>query len=188
MRTLQLIALAILLLALSSACGAEPQATAGFTTITTATLTPNDQIAQPTGPVVLSLSGKIGTTNSPGRLDFDMETLEKLGLIEFTVDDPYLKRATTYQGVMLQRVLDLARIPQDATTLHTIALNDYATDVPIKPISKWPVMLATRRDGQRMPVADKGPLEIVFPYNSFTIDPAVYDPMWVWQLRSVEVQ
>ena len=188
MRTLQLFALAILLLVSVSACGAEPKATAGFTTITAATLTPNDQIAEPTGPVVLSLTGKIGTTNSPGRLDFDMETLEKLGLIEFTVDDPYLKRATTYQGILLQRVLDIARVPQYATMLRAIALNDYATDVPIKPISQWPVLLATKRDGQRMPVADKGPIEIVFPYNSFTIDPTVYDPMWVWQLRSFEVR
>src|SRR4029434_10004736 len=101
MRTLQLFALAILLLVYVSACGAKSRATAGFTTITAATLTPNDQIAEPTGPVVLSLTGKIGTTNSPGRVDFDLETLEKLGLIEFTVDDPYLKRATTYQGILL---------------------------------------------------------------------------------------
>src|SRR5215212_1333736 len=121
MHTRQVIALAILLFAFASACGAEPKAT-GFTNITAATLTPNDQIAQPTGPVVLSLTGKIGTTNSPGRLDFDMETLEKLGLSEFTVDDPYLKRATTYQGIILQHVLDIARVPQDATTLRAVAL------------------------------------------------------------------
>ncbi len=49
-------------------------------------------------------------------------------------------------------------------------------------------MLATKRDGQRMPVSDKRPLEIVFPYNSFEIDPVAYDPMWVWQLRSIEVR
>jgi hypothetical protein len=109
-------------------------------------------------------------------------------MIEFTVDDPYLKRPTTYQGVIVQRVLDVAHIAQDATTLHAVALNDYATDVPIKPLGQWPVMLATKRDGQRMPVSDKGPIEIVFPYNSFTIDPTVYDPMWVWQLRSFEVR
>ena len=97
MRTFQLIALAMLLLALVSACGAEPKAT-GFTTITPATLTSNDQIAQPTGPVVLSLTGKIGTTNGPDRLDFDMETLEKLGLIEFTVDDPYPQARDNLSG------------------------------------------------------------------------------------------
>jgi hypothetical protein len=82
----------------------------------------------------------------------------------------------------------VVQVAQDATTLHTVALNDYATDVPIEPIGKWPVMLATKRDGQRMPVSDKGPIEIVFPYNSFQIDPTVYDPMWVWQLRSIEVR
>jgi hypothetical protein len=188
MRTLKLITIGMLFLTLAAACGAEPKADLGFTTITPATLTPNDTIAQPAGAVVLSLTGKIATTNAPGRLDFDMDTLERLGVIEFTVNDPYLKRSTTYQGVLLQRLLDVARVPQDAVTLHAVALNDYATDVPIKPISQWPVILATKRDGQRMPVADKGPLEIVFPYNSFPIDATVYDPMWVWQLRSLEVR
>ena len=84
MRTLKLITLTLILLALASACGAEPKANAGFTTIAPATLTANDQVAPPSGPVVLSLTGKVGATNGPGRLDFDMETLEKLGMIEFT--------------------------------------------------------------------------------------------------------
>jgi hypothetical protein len=188
MRTLKLIAIGTLLLTLLLACGAEPKVDAGFTTITAGTIAPNDTIALPSGPVVLSLTGKIGVTNVTGRLDLDMDTLERLGLSEFTVDDPYLKRSVTYQGVLLKRLLDVARVSQDATTLHTVALNDYATDVPIEPLGKWPVMLATKRDGQRMPVSDKGPIEIVFPYNSFKIDPTVYDPMWVWQLRSIEVR
>lgn len=172
-----------------SACGAASNsANPGFTIITAGTLSPSESIAAPSGPVVLSLSGKIGVTNAADRLDFDMETLERLGVVEFTVDDPFLKRSITYQGVLLRRLLEVARVPQEATTLHTIALNDYATDVPIEPISAWPVMLATKRDGQRMPVSDKGPIEIVFPYNSFEIDPVAYDPMWVWQLRSIEVR
>jgi hypothetical protein len=188
MRTLKLIAIGVLLLTFLSACGVQPTTEAGFTTVTAGTIAPNDTIAPPSGPVVLSLTGKIGVTNAAGRLDLDMDTLERVGLIEFAVDDPYLKRSVTYQGVLLKRLLDVARVPQDATTLHAVALNDYATDVPIEPIGKWPVMLATKRDGQRMPVSDKGPIEIVFPYNSFQIDATIYDPMWVWQLRSFEVR
>src|SRR5262245_54160035 len=188
MRILKLIAIGALLLTSMSACGAESKVDLGFTTISTGTIAPNDSIPPPTGPVVLSLSGKIGVTNVADRLDLDMDTLERLGLIEFAVDDPYLKRSTTYQGVMLKRLLDVAKVPQDATTLHAVALNDYATDVPIEPVRTWPVMLATKRDGQRMPVSDKGPIEIIFPYNSFKIDPTTFDPMWVWQLRSFEVR
>jgi hypothetical protein len=188
MSTLKRIALGVLLLTLLIACGAETGTRSAYTTISTGTLTPSDSIAPPAGPVVLSLTGKIGVTNAEGRLDLDMNTLERLGLIEFTVNDPFLKRGVTYQGILLTRLLEVARVPQDATTLHTVALNDYATDVPIAPTRTWPVMLATKRDGQRMPVADKGPIEIVFPYNSFDIDPITYDPMWVWQLRSMEVR
>jgi hypothetical protein len=185
----KLVIIGVFLCVCLSACGtASNSTTPGYTTISAGTLTPNDSIAAPSGPIVLSLSGKIGVTNTANRLDLDMETLEQLGVVEFTVGDPYLKRPVTYQGVLLKRLLEVARVAQDATTLHTIALNDYATDVPIEPVNTWPVMLATKRDGQRMPVSDKGPIEIVFPYNTFPIDPVVYDPMWVWQLRSIEVR
>lgn len=188
MRPFKLIAIALLLLPLLPACGATPQTHAGYTTVTTGTITPNEQIAPPSGPVVLSLTGKIGLTNAEGRLDFDLETLERLGLVEFTVNDPHIKRLVTYQGVLLQRVIELARVSPDATTMRAVALNDYATDVPLAPVKEWPVMLATKRDGQRMPVADKGPIEIVFPYDSFPIDPETHDQMWVWQLRTLEVR
>src|SRR5262245_25954864 len=106
MRTLKLIAIGILLLTLLSACGTQPYTEAGFTTVTAGTIAPNDTIAPPSGPVVLSLTGKIGATNAAGRLDLDMDTLERVGLIEFAVDDPYLKRSVTYQGVLLKSLLD----------------------------------------------------------------------------------
>ncbi len=179
-----LIAMASLLLL---SCGMTGGNAAAYRTVTPGTLTPNDPIPAPTGPVVLTLTGTIGATNGSNRLDFDMDALERIGLIEFTVDDPHLKRSVTYQGVLLQRLLDVARVGEQATTLDTIALNDYKTKVPIEATKDWPVMLATKRDGQRMPVADKGPIEIVFPYNSYQFDPTIYDPMWVWQLRSIEV-
>ena len=60
------VVLAILLLALALACGAGPKATAGFTTITPATLGQTIRSARPTGPVVLSLTGKIGATEQHG--------------------------------------------------------------------------------------------------------------------------
>ena len=93
---LKLLAVGAVLIALLSACGTQPSADTRFTTITASTIAPGSPIAAPSGPVVLSLSGKIGVTNAASQLDFDMDTLEQLGLIEFAVDDPYLKRSVTY--------------------------------------------------------------------------------------------
>lgn len=177
-----------LLVILLSACGGSAATTTGYTTISPATIAPGDAVPAPTGEVILTLRGKIGHTNVGDRLDFDMETLERLGVVEFKVNDPHLKAATTYRGVLMERLLAVARVPSDAVNLQAIALNDYKVPVPISAMRQWPVILATLRNGERMPVSDKGPLEIVFPYDSFEIDRTLHDPMWAWQMRTLEVE
>ncbi len=138
----------------------------------------------PSGPVVLTIKGMIGTRNVDDRLDFDMQTLERLGLVEYEVDDPFLKRVVSYRGPLLRDVLAVAGIAPSATEVFATALNDYKTTIPLE-VNTWPVIIATTRDGKPMPVEDDGPLEIVFPSKHFNIDPIVYNQMWVWQLREL---
>ncbi|GAB4213288.1 MAG: hypothetical protein OHK0022_50200 [Roseiflexaceae bacterium] len=180
LRRWAVLAVALLVLA---ACAARPPA---FREAGPASLRPGQPVPTPSGPVVLTLHGLVGCTNQGDRLDFDLATLERLGLISYVVDDPELKRPIAYTGVLLERVLDAACIPAEATTLYATALNDYKVTIP-RSVVRWPVMIATLREGKRMPVADKGPLEIVFPTRAAVFDPVVYNPMWVWQLRSIEV-
>jgi hypothetical protein len=47
-----------------------------------------------------------------------------------------------------------------------IALNDYTSEVPIEDFARYHTILALKRDGEYMPVRDKGPLFIVYPYDS----------------------
>nr|VUD34293.1 oxidoreductase [Raoultella sp. NCTC 9187] len=49
---------------------------------------------------------------------------------------------------------------------RVIALNDYTTIVPIDDFHKFPVILALKMNGEYMRVRDKGPLFIVYPYDS----------------------
>lgn len=167
------------------ACG-SPNPADVYRTVTEPTLRPGDTVPVPTGPVVLSLTGKIGLTNVDNRLDFDLATLERLGLVEYQVDDPLLK-AMSPRGVLLKNVLDVAKIAPDAKELFASARNQYTTTIPLD-IMKWPVVIATMRDGQRISMEERGPIEIVFPNRSYEIDPVIYDKMWVWQLESLNVQ
>ncbi len=160
--------------------------TPAFTEVGPASLRPGQPVPAPAGPAVLTVRGRVGCPNRAGRLDFDMVTLERLGLVAYVVDDPELKRAVAYTGVLLERVLAAACAPAEAATLYASALNDYTATIP-RAVTRWPVMIATLREGLRMPVADKGPLQIVFPNRAAAFDPVVYNPMWVWQLRSIEV-
>ncbi|XSG76181.1 molybdopterin-dependent oxidoreductase [Herpetosiphon llansteffanensis] len=158
-----------------------------YTVVTPATINAGDPIPAPTSEVVLSLSGLIGQTNNGQQLDFSMETLEQLGVVEYTLADPFLGRSVTYQGVLISSIFAAAKVGDSAKTIKAIALNDYSVDIPIDELRTMPVILATRLDGERMAVSDKGPLEIVFPYHAYKLEHEKYVGMWIWQLRSMEI-
>jgi hypothetical protein len=184
----QYIFLALLVITgLLASCGKPATTNQGYTTVAEGTLKGGDQVPPPTEEVVLSIEGKIQTRNVNNRLDFDLPTLERLGLVTYDVNDPDLKREVTYTGVLLTRVLEVAKLEPDAKTLATTALNDYKVEIPLD-VLRWPIMIATMRDGARMTIEEKGPIEIVFPNKSFDITPILTNPMWVWQLRSIQVR
>ena len=72
-----------------------------------------------------------------------------------------MKRA---EGVGMARLMDFVGATGSSITVK--ALNDYATDIPMEDFNKYPVILALKRDGAYMPIKDKGPLFIVYPYDS----------------------
>jgi hypothetical protein len=187
--------LAVLGLVLSAvACSgsdvADPPATdPGFQRTSAPTLKPGQPVPAPTDEVILSISGAISTANVDGRLDLDMATLESVGTVTYSVDDQQAEgRVVRFEGVLLSDVLAVAGVSADATTLVTTALNDYSIDIPLSDASESPVMIATRVDGDRMPVDRFGPTRVVYPYSSHDLDPVVYDPRWIWQLASIVVR
>ncbi|NJP04625.1 MAG: hypothetical protein HC837_02810 [Chloroflexaceae bacterium] len=137
----------------------------------------------------MTLTGKIKRTNQGDELVFDMELLESLGVIEYTVQNPSPEReqADTHQGVLLENLFALAEIDADATKAHAIAWDDYTVDIPIS-VTQWPVMITTRRNGERISFHDLGPLQVIFPYHRFDIEPVIYDPMWIHQVHTLEIQ
>ena len=68
------------------------------------------------------------------------------------------------------------------------ALNDYETKIPVSDFETFDVLLALKRDGEYMPVRDKGPLFVIYPYDS---DPSLksqkYYSRSAWQLRRLSV-
>ena len=133
-------------------------ATVGATQAMAATL------AKPTGKVILTISGLIGNTNNGDKAEFDMPMIEALGTVSFTTKTPWYKDPVTFTGVPMDKLMEA--VGAKGTSLTVTALNDYATDVPVEDFKTHPVILATKRDGNYMPVRDKGPLFIVYNYDS----------------------
>ena len=121
-------------------------------------------IDQPAGKVVLTMSGKIANTNKDGTAQFDVAMLEKLGMQSFSTATPWYDGNVKFEGVPMAKLME--HVGATGSSITVKALNDYATEIPMEDFKKYPVILAIKRNDSYMPVRDKGPLFIVYPYDS----------------------
>ena len=121
-------------------------------------------LAAPAGKIILTISGKIGTVNQDQAAAFDREMLEALGVESLTTSTPWYDQPTKFEGISLAALL--AAVNAKGEFLTVVALDDYSIEIPISDFNKYNVILALKRDGQYMPVREKGPLFIVYPFDS----------------------
>lgn len=139
----------------------------------------------PTGPVVLTVKGKIANTNAGDTAQFDLEMLEKLKGRKGQMETPWTTGKVTFEGPLLREIL--SAVGASGTSLKVRALNDYAAEVPAED-AKLDTILATTLDGKPMSVRDKGPLMLVYPFD---LDAGLYNEKYfsrsVWQIKEIEV-
>lgn len=179
-----------LMLAACTPVSPTPTPGAIFTTVSEGTLKKGDAIPVPAGDAILTVTGNIGTSNIDAEqtVQMDIAALESMGLVEYSVKDPFEQKDIVYRGVLMSKLLEVLQVPSTAKTLHMVALNDYAVDVPIEDMYKYPVLLALQADGEYMPISTRGPAMLVYPYDDFTFDQAVYNDYWIWQIASIDVR
>lgn len=146
-----------------------------------------EPLARPEGRVILAISGRIGVTNTEGEAQFDRPMLEALGMESFTTRTPWHEGPVTFEGVRMARLM--GRVVARGTTLVATALNDYSTEIPISDFERFGTLLALKRDGQYMPVRDRGPLFIVYPYDSSPeLGVRLYYARSAWQVARMVVR
>jgi hypothetical protein len=176
------------LTALVAACTPAQDTKAVYTVVAEPKLKAGDAIPAPSGDVILTVTGKIGAANAGDAIEMDLATIESAGLVDYSMTDPFEGDKVVFRGPLMANLLDLWGVPQDATTLHVVALNDYVVDVPIVDLRKYPVIFAVQQDGEYMPVESRGPAMLVYPYEDFEFDKNIYNNYWAWQIKTIEVQ
>ena len=143
-------------------------------------------LPQPKGEVILEIAGRIGNSNGGDIATFDREMLETLGLETIKTATPWHTGEVRFEGCSLKKLM--ANVDASGKTVKAIALNDYVTMIPIEDFEKYGTILALKRDGQYMPIRDKGPLFIIYPYDS---DPNLRSQMYyarsAWQVKRLEI-
>jgi hypothetical protein len=138
------------------------------------------------GPVVLVLRGRLQRPNAGAVFQFDMAALEQLPQRSFRTRTPWYANPREFTGPLLRDVLGAAGA--EGSLLRISALNDYRVDVPFDDAVSRDPILARLLDGQPMPVRDKGPLFMIYPFDDRPeLRSAVYYSRSVWQVKSIEV-
>jgi hypothetical protein len=188
MKKIQILVYVVITAIILTACGSAPK-TEIYTRVSEAVIKPGDAISAPTGEVVLTIVGNIEQKNSGDSLQFDMSTLESLGVVEYDVDDPFVQKNIVYSGVLISELLEVAGASPDATTLTLTALDDYSVDMKISDTVQWPFLLGLKADSEYMPIDQNGPIISIIPYNDFPeLDHLTYDAVWVWSLYMITVK
>lgn len=118
----------------------------------------------PVGKPILTISGRITRTNVGKTARFDRAMLESMEQKGFETTTPWYTGPVRFDGVKMARLL--AAVGATGSSVTVAALNDYTTDIPVSDFEKYGVILALKRNGAYMPISDKGPLFIVYPFDS----------------------
>ena len=145
------------------------------------------ELSKPVGKVLLTVSGNIENTNEDGKAVFDITSLENLGAVSFQTSSPWYNGRTTFTGISLQKLMDY--VGAKGSVVKVTALNDYTTVIPLSDFKKYNVILALKINGEYMRIRDKGPLFIVYPYDSIPeLNNQIFYSRSAWQVSSMKIE
>ena len=139
------------------------------------------------GPVVLTVTGAITQTNAEGAAKLDLALLGAMGSVVVETTTIWTDGVQTFEGVELATLL--AALGAEGTVLRAIAHNDYAVDIPVSDAVAGGPVVAYLRNGAAMSMRDKGPLWVIYPFDSKPEyqSELIYSRS-IWQLDRIEVQ
>jgi hypothetical protein len=145
-----------------------------------------EPLPKPAGKPILTISGKIGQPNDGAVARFDRPLLESLGTGSFVTATPWYDHPVHFEGVPMDCVM--RAVAAAGKVLRVVALDDYATELPIDDFAKYGTLLALKIGGQYLSVSDKGPSFIIYPFDAFAeLRNAKYFGRAVWQVATMDV-
>ncbi|OHV82537.1 oxidoreductase [Ensifer sp. LCM 4579] len=134
--------------------------------------------------IILTIDGQIagGAPVNLRRAD-----LEAIGNATITTTTPWHDGVVTFEGVPLTRLME--KIGAHGKIAFVVALNEYVTEIPLSDFSEHGAILALKKDGRYMEVADKGPLFVIYPYDDKPeLKSEIYFSRSAWQVRTITIE
>jgi hypothetical protein len=118
---------------------------------------------------------------------FNMKFLKSLPQQTFVTQTPWYKDPVKFTGPLLRDVLAAAKAKGEV--INAVALDDYQAKIPFSDATDYDVIMAHQMDGKTLTAKDKGPLFVVYPYDSKAELQAVrFYERSIWQLKALRVE
>ncbi|MGJ8624915.1 MAG: molybdopterin-dependent oxidoreductase [Yoonia sp.] len=137
--------------------------------------------AQDSAAPILTVSGTV----IEGEASYDREALMQLPVTTIETSTIWTDGVSTFTGVSLADLV--AELGAEGGTIVATAVNDYAVEIPIEDAVEGGPIVAYLMDDQEMSLRDKGPLWVVYPYDSdASYRSEVIYSRSIWQLDRLE--
>lgn len=151
-----------------------------------ATLASAQEMPMPQGVTVLTVSGDIENTNVDDTAVFDIEMLRALPQTTIRTSTIWTDGEQEFVGVELATLLEF--VGANGESLQATAINDYSIEFPTADALPGGALVAYENNGKQMTVRNKGPLWVVFPYDSSPdFQTEVVYSRSIWQLDRLEI-
>ena len=135
---------------------------------------------------VASVASKASAPSTP-LASYDMAFLKSLPQHSFATQTPWFKKTVTFTGPLLRDVLSAAKVK--GAVVYAVAIDEYRTEIPFSDCEQYDIILAHQLDGETLTPKNKGPLFVVYPYDSKPELQAVrFYQRSIWQLKSLRVE
>jgi len=120
------------------------------------------------------------------RHEFSLDDLKDFPVSTIETTTIWTDGLQVFEGVAVQELLDSLGVTEG--TIKATAINEYEVDIPVSDIVENGPVVAYSNNGQPMLRREKGPLWIVYPYDSDRAyqTKTIYNRS-IWQLDRLEI-
>lgn len=135
---------------------------------------------------LLTISGDVALTDGSDILVLDRDALVELPATTFETSTIWTDGVHSFTGVSLADLA--AELGVENGQFLATAINDYTVEIPFSDAVEGGPIIAYLMDGEEMSVRDKGPLWVIYPYDSDADyrSEVIYSRS-IWQLDRLEI-
>lgn len=124
--------------------------------------------------------------NSAATQRFTLSALREFEAVSFETETIWTDGVQQFTGVSLHHLISQFDVTEGV--LHARAVNDYEVQIPLSDAIEGGPIIAYERNGKEMSLRSKGPLWIIYPYDSNpTYRTEVIYSRSIWQLDNIRI-